>query len=425
LGCYPEELFDQLKTLPGFNARELAMDMAQEANATEGSGEEGQIEWVELHARREEHWGEVVTHLLQKRPTELTAILLDGPDKVQHLCWRFLDPNLANSLSAEEQQVRDRCLNFYARLDAVLARIVSSLSPETTVVLASDHGFGATTEIFHINSWLAQAGYLTWSDASVVRETADGILGMRQLTRHNNWIDWQKTRAYASTPTGNGVHIVIAEDNNGYGVPRHEYDQFREELRQALLSYKAPNDGKPVVTEVWTREEIFPGEVSNYGPDLTLTLRDGGLFSILPAEQVLHPRPQPVGTHRPIGIFAARGPGIKRGLRAGELSILDVAPLLLYSLDVPVPNELEGRVPLEIYEAAYRAKHHVAVAPAQINGKNSPANSALVSGTGEGESAALGSEGAPAEGEEGLSPVYDDDGEATIMARLRSLGYIN
>ena len=422
LGCYPNDLFDQLKSLPGFNARELAMDMAQEASATEGSGDEGQVEWAELHARREEHWGEVVGYLMKERPTPLTAILLDGPDKVQHLCWRYLDPELAQNLTPEEHQIRNSCLDFYRRLDAVLAEIIASVGPETTVVLASDHGFGTTTEVFHINAWLAQAGYLTWADAVNVDSAADGILGMRQLTRHTDWIDWQKTKAYASTPTGNGIHIVVADENDGYGIGRLEYAQFRDELRQSLLDYRAPDDGKPVVLEAWTREAIFPGEASLYGPDLTLTLRDGGLVSILPAEQPLQPRPVPVGTHRPVGIFAARGPGIKRGVRTGELSLLDVTPMLLYSLGVAVPSELEGRVPLEIFEVAFRAKHRVTSAPNSTNGSGKGVEHTPT------PVASLPIDKPPVtseESQESATPVYDDDGEATIMARLRSLGYIS
>jgi predicted AlkP superfamily phosphohydrolase/phosphomutase len=428
LGCSPDSLYDQLRTLPGFNARELAMDMAQEARATEGDNEEEYSEWAELHARREEQWRDVVCHLMAQRPTPLTAILLDGPDKVQHLCWRFLDPALSMNLTPEEQRIRESCLNYYARLDRVLADIVTSAGPETTIVMASDHGFGATTEVFHINSWLAQAGYLTWKEGVRADGTADGILGMRQLTRHTEWFDWQQTQAYAATPTSNGIHIVIAEENQGHGVPQALYAQFRAELIDTLLHFRDPIDGEPVVTEVWTREEIFPGEASMYAPDLTLTLRDGGLVSILPSELALQPRLQPGGTHRPVGIFAAHGPGIKQGWHTGELSILDIAPMILYSLGLGIPSDLEGRVPLEVYEPAFRAKQRVTIqsVPTQSNGSSSAkSNGELtdperVSGA-KSEDKHQASAGAHSNK---ASPVYGEEAEAAIMARLRSLGYI-
>jgi hypothetical protein len=55
-------------------------------------------------------------------------------------------------------------------------------------------------------------------------------------------------------------------------------------------------------------------------------------------------------------VFLARGPGLRKGLRLGEISILDVAPTVLHSLGSPVPRELEGAVPWEAYDAVARSK---------------------------------------------------------------------
>jgi predicted AlkP superfamily phosphohydrolase/phosphomutase len=405
LGCHPAGLYDELKRLPRFNPRELTMDMAQEASATEGADESELVAWVEMHARREEHWLDVVRYLLAAHPAPLTAVLFDGPDKVQHLCWRFLDPALAQNLTPEEQAIRTAALHFYRRLDRVLAQLAALAGPETTVVMASDHGFGATTEVFHINAWLAEHGYLAWDPAAQYRgEQADGILGMNRLTRHSGWIDWQRTTAYVSTPTSNGIHIVLADDNGGYGVAREDYADFRAELAQALLAWEDPATSAAVVTEVWTREQIFPGEAAACGPDLTLVLRDGGLVSILPADEIVQPRAQAAGTHRPLGIFAAQGPEIRPDCVLPELSILDIAPLLLYSLGVPIPDDLEGRVPVELYSAAYQARQAVA----------------LAHGAGNGSDAFTRRQDHPAADQRG----YDDESQAAIVARMRALGYL-
>ena len=400
LGCHPPELYDQLKALPAFNPRELAMDMALEARATEGAGEEEYGEWVEMHARRDEHWSAILRHLMAERPAALTAILFDGPDKVQHLCWRFLDPALAANLSAEEEAIQDACLSYYRRLDRVLADIVSAAGPQTTVVIASDHGFGATTEVFHINTWLEQAGYLTWRDGAFAGGNVDGLLGMNQLTRHTDWIDWTQTKAYAATPTSNGIHIVMADENDGNGVTREAYSGFRAELIKALGRVTDGASDEPIVTEVWTREEVFPGAATRLAPDLTLTLRDGGLVSILPAADAVEPRPLPVGTHRPVGVFLVNGPHVCRGERVGELSILDVAPLMLYSLGLGIPQDLEGRVPLEVYEPDFQMERRVEVVAA-VDGSTQDANSASAA-----------------------TVEYDEEAEAVIMARLRDLGYV-
>ncbi|WP_173380710.1 alkaline phosphatase family protein, partial [Nitrolancea hollandica] len=54
LGCHPPGLFDRLKALPTFDARELALDMALEAKAIEGCADEEYADWIALHIRREQ-----------------------------------------------------------------------------------------------------------------------------------------------------------------------------------------------------------------------------------------------------------------------------------------------------------------------------------------------------------------------------------
>jgi hypothetical protein len=155
----------------------------------------------------------------------------------------------------------------------------------------------------------------------------------------------------------------------------------------------------PVVAQVWKREAIFAGPCLELAPDLTLVLEDGGLVSILASASAIRPRPQPTGTHRPQGIFAARGPGLRRGVRLAPLSLLDVAPLILYTLGLPIPAEWEGCAPLDAYE------------PATVQAR--PVQTAVAVGR-------PATQRAPAEAEAGL----DDDGEREIMGRLRALGYL-
>ena len=76
-------------------------------------------------------------------------------------------------------------------------------------------------------------------------------------------------------------------------------------------------------------------------PDLTLRLSDHGFVSVLNAVQPVLHRREVVGTHRPEGVFIAGGPGVRSGELLPPMSILDVAPTLLYSLDLPVPGDLE------------------------------------------------------------------------------------
>lgn len=139
LACFPEQLFNRLKAIPEFNPRELAMDIKLEERATEGGPESEHESWVELHTRREKNWFEILRYLSQEDDLELGAILLDGMDKLQHLCWRFIDPDFTASLKSDrELRIRDLCLEYYRCLDHLIEQAAEQAGPETTIYIASD-----------------------------------------------------------------------------------------------------------------------------------------------------------------------------------------------------------------------------------------------------------------------------------------------
>jgi predicted AlkP superfamily phosphohydrolase/phosphomutase len=395
LGCHPADLYDRLKKLPGFDARELAMDLNPEAKAIQGCAPEEYEEWVDLHIRREKQWFAIVRELMEKDPCELTAVVFDGVDRIQHLCWRFLAP--AGPLGEAERRIRERCLQYFRELDGILAQIVSLAGPEATVVFASDHGFGPQTGTFFVNAWLEQRGHLAWANADAPRADAAQALGIEQLARHAYLLDWTKTRAYAPTPSSNGIHIVPAGPEHPGGVPASEYEAFRAELARDLRAVADPATGQPLAARVFTRDEVFAGPHKELAPDLTLELRDGGLISILASDVPYRSRTEPSGTHRREGVFMARGPGLECGVRLGALSILDVAPLLLHTLDLEVPEDMEGRVPAAAFHPSWLRRRPVRA------------------------TAATAAVEAPAERTE---EAFTKEDELKLAQRLRDLGYI-
>lgn len=400
LGCHPPDLYDRLKKIPGFNAQELAMDLNPEAKAIQGCREDEYEEWVALHIRREKQWFAILRALMQEDPCELTAVVFDGVDRIQHLCWRFLAPASSAPLGPAEQRIRERCLEYFRELDALLAEVVSLAGAEATVVLASDHGFGPQTGTFFVNAWLEQRGLLAWAHVDAPRAAEAQDLGIEQLARHAYLLDWEKTRAYAPTPSSNGIHIVQAGPEHPHGVPPSEYERFRAELARDLRAVSDPATGEPIVARVSTRDEVFEGPYKSLAPDLTLELLDGGLISILASEVPFRRRPEPSGTHRREGIFIARGPGLESGVRLPPLSILDVAPLLLHSLDLDVPADMEGQVPAAAFHPSWARRRPVRAAAEVAR----PAEVSVAAAPGE--------------------ALFTKEDELKLAQRLRDLGYI-
>jgi predicted AlkP superfamily phosphohydrolase/phosphomutase len=65
------------------------------------------------------------------------------------------------------------------------------------------------------------------------------------------------------------------------------------------------------------------------------------------------------GTHdaRTNGVFIAAGPDLAPGARAIGLSVLDLAPTVLYALGLPAGEDFAGRARDDLFTEAYRSRH--------------------------------------------------------------------
>ncbi|OLC55792.1 MAG: hypothetical protein AUH92_01425 [Acidobacteria bacterium 13_1_40CM_4_69_4] len=394
---HPRDLHDRLSAIPDVSLKELPVDFEDERRSVQVLAPERHEEWIRFHIRRERQWSNVLGHLMRNEPWDLASVVFDGVDKLQHACWRFIDDRLFASLGASSwaRSVRRLCLDYFRLLDDLIARALDLAGPETRVFLASDHGFGPSDEIFYVNSWLAQQGHLAWKDDAPV--APEGYINTEGMKAAAFLFDWSRTRAYTLTPGSNGIYL---RSGGGPGAPplgEAERASLRRRIADALMQVTNPGTGQRVVRRVMTREEAFPGPHAHLAADLTLVLRDFGFVSVTRSEETVKTRREVAGVHNPRGIFVAAGPGIRRGEAVEDLSILDVTPALMHSLGQPVPQEFEGRLPVEIFELAHAVRAAGAVSARRAH--------------------------APAEVHAEVA-VMDAEGEATVMERLRALGYL-
>ena len=396
--CYPNSLYQHLQALPAFNVKQLAIDLDMEQKALDGCPPEEQVEWVRSHLQRERQWFEILAYLMRTKPHHLTAVVFDGVDKLQHLFWRLLDPACPpRGRSPWEEEVRKLCLDYFRQLDGIIAEIVALAGDAANVFMVSDHGFGPSQEIFYVNNWLSQNGYLTWTGNGPENQDTSTELGLSlgMLGSLDSMIDWARTTAYARTPYSYGIHICVGGRRGREGIDEAEYPVFRKRLMDALGRFSDPKSKELIVTDVWTREEAFPGTLTDLAPDLTFWLRDGGVPSTVKSDALLRHRAEPVGSHRSKGIFLARGPAVAKRARLPQVSVLDVTPILLYALGLPIPEDLEGQVRREMFESSFVRTHPIVT-------------------------------GEPTHAPEPFpSPAADGEGEEEVVTRLKALGYLD
>jgi len=390
----PRDLYKRMRDKGLFNAREMSTDWEHERKAVQGLAEDELDGWVNFHIVRERHWFQILLMLMREEPCDLTAVLFDGVDRIQHLCYHLLDPSSrAEFSSPKAEATRKLCFQYFSELDGFIGEILALAGPEAHIVVASDHGFcRAGDKIFYVNTWLEKNGYLTWADG--VAPDDSGRLGLNQNDELGRLFDWTKTAAFAFSSSSNGIYIRKAEEPGGPGVQPHDYPALRDEMRARLLDYKDPQTGERVVRDVLLAEEAFPGMSSDKAPDLTLKLWDFGFQSVLRARSPMEPRRTPYGTHHPDGVFMTAGPGVSSGKPAGRLSICDVAATVLYHLGIPIPEDMEGKVPVAAMTPAHLQSHPVEFGPPALSGE------------------AIAGEQLP------------EAAEAEIRERLKALGYI-
>ncbi len=404
LACHPQGLYDEVRNIEDLDLKALVLDMSHEEKAVEGCPSEEKLAFVESHTRRERHWFKILSYLMDKAPTEIVSILFDGTDKIQHLCWPILSAwAQAPQKAAQPDPILAACFEYYGEIDRTLGWLMERMEADTHLMIVSDHGFGESRDIFFVNQWLHENGLLYWKEDQIPQATDERHLGMARIARHAFEMDWDRTRAFAATPSSNGIHVLPVGNGEVQGATLEEKKGRLEEIIAGLAEVRSPTTGGPMVEHIWKREEAFPGPYGPLAPDLTLSLWDGGLVSILASDGATRARPEPVGVHRPEGIFVGVGPGFPEGLRTEAMSLLDVAPLAAHLLGLPVPAAMEGRPPPAALKTEFQSVSR------EEPGKEGPRQ-----------------ERPPAEqgGEEEEEDVLTDDEEKAIAERLRQLGYL-
>jgi predicted AlkP superfamily phosphohydrolase/phosphomutase len=387
---YPDDIYERLKSIPDFDPKELAWDFEREKQSGDELSDEDRENWVRYHLPREQQWFKVAEYLMHEEQPDLMAVLFDGVDKLQHQAWQYVDPNLQQGeLSGFHQRMRELSLGYFHQLDGFIEQLVTAAGPDVQVFFASDHGFTGSTEVVRINAYLAEKGYVHF------KELPDGDAGKRRDNSYFAFLDWHKTIAYCRTPSCNGITIRVARNPGETGIDPKDYDKVRNRLIRDLEDLKDPETGERIITEIYTREEVFPGSAMGDAPDLQLVLRDFGFVSVRNIQPVVQKRNYVIGTHHPDGVFMAWGPGIEAGKMIGRRHITDVTSTLLYSLGLPVPSDLEGKVPTAMFTTEYQEQHPLKIGAPTLGGSS---------------------------GERG--ETMDDDEKQQLMAQLQMLGYM-
>ncbi len=280
---------------------------------------------------------DIFLHLLRNHPVDITTFILYGSDKLAHRFWHSMSPEEFNLKQDQDtSQFASVIQDYYKKADQSFGRILQALPDSTHVILLSDHGMRADTamprqyfpdipalldilsaaHLFHYTS-------IQREDILIPRNAEPGeIMKIQNLLEAATFSDSEEPVFIVNQADNGNLHL-----RTNFSLTWHEESPLNTHEMIVV-------DGKqhPV-------EDIF-------------VLRT---FS---------------GNHDPEGIIILSGPAFQSGkcldterkpphqnTRSGEtghlIDLLDVAPTILYLLDLPISQELPGEVIREAFKAEF------------------------------------------------------------------------
>jgi predicted AlkP superfamily phosphohydrolase/phosphomutase len=319
-----------------------------------------------------------IEYLMTTRSWDFFMAVIVGTDRIQHYLWDYLVNDFADSDPRAE--VRDRVLDYYRKVDAIVGDLVDRVDDDTIVIVVSDHGFGPSTFEVHLNRWLVDIGMLVpkggvsgklvsrlgylLKSKGISRQKLAKILRLKRIEKVSTFaaaIDWSKTRAGQRLP--NSIHLnVRGRDPEGIVQPGDEYESLRDLLIEQLMKLTDPTTGHKVVTEALKKEVIYHGPYLQNAPDIVIRFAEG-YSAYRRSLDVTSWLKRPIvrtGEHRREGIVILKGRGVREKFQfPGPVSIMDIFPTVLYLLDCSIPAKTDGRVLSEAFTPAFLRGHPI------------------------------------------------------------------
>jgi predicted AlkP superfamily phosphohydrolase/phosphomutase len=273
---------------------------------------------------------------LEKTRQGLCACVFDTTDRVQHMFWRYLEEDHPAARDVPRDQRGDVIQNLYARMDALIGRVMEQIDDETLLLVVSDHGFKSFARCVNLNAWLHQNGYLALKPGA---------------TESGDWfedVDWSRTRAY--TMGLNGLYLNLkGREHEGIIAPGSEAETLKEELRSMLDGLVDPASGRVGITGVFDCNSVYAGPYVDNAPDLIIGYGDGfraSWDSVMGkvTTQVFEDNVKAwSGDHC---IDPRLVPGVvfcNRKIAEEKPAIVDVAPTIMKLFGLALPGHLDGK----------------------------------------------------------------------------------
>jgi len=287
--------------------------------------------WL-IHEEREKQ----LFDAMEKTPRGAVAIVFDITDRMQHMFFRYLEPDHPANADKDTEVHKDAIRDLYLKMDDLVGRVVAKLEPDTLLMVMSDHGFKPFRRGVNLNTWLVENGYMTLKEGK---------------TTGAEWfqdVDWTKTRAFA---VGLGGIYLNVKGKRPQGIvePGDEAVRLRKEIQQKLRGMRDEEKNETAIAEVHDLKELYKGPYVGEAPDLLAGFRVGYRASWGCATGVIEEQAISDNLKSWSGDHCMNPPDVpgiffcNRKLGVDRVNIMDIGPTVLDLFGVPVPDYCDGK----------------------------------------------------------------------------------
>ena len=254
-----------------------------------------------------------------------------GLDRLHHAFWRFHDTH--HRLYEKGHKFENAIRDYYVYLDGEIGSVLKLIPGGTDIWMVSDHGARTMAGAICVNEYFLQKGWLALKEP---------LSKPKQLKTRD--IDWSRTICWGEGGYYSRIFMNVKGREPEGIIDPDRYEEVRGEIAAGLEGI--PDEGgRPIGTRVLKPEEIYR-EVKNIPPDLIvyfgdLAWRSAGTVGTGRLHIFENDTGPDDANHAQHGLFVRVAPGITPGVREGA-EIYDVAPTVLASMGIPVPEDMIG-----------------------------------------------------------------------------------
>ena len=213
----------------------------------------------DIHEEREKMFFDA----LRRVRRGLVVCVFDGPDRIQHMFFRFHDETHPAVTAEQRPSHRNTLREMYQRMDGLVGRAVAKLGKDDAVFVMSDHGFKTFRRGVDLNCWLRDHGYLKLKDGKAIADKpylAD--------------IDWTQTQAYAVGLAGIYINQK-GREAQGQVEPGKESQALIREIADKLTGLVDEEKGEIGIKQAVPGFEVYHGPYTENGPDIVIGYSPG------------------------------------------------------------------------------------------------------------------------------------------------------